>query len=488
MNVRILIHTAILFAALVVGPLAHGEPALEEHASHDGVLDVTLTAEERVVAFDGVSFPGMVYNGRYEGPLLRVRPGDVVRIHLVNRLKGPTNLHFHGIETTPRGNGDNIAVLVPPGGSFDYALPIPPEQPPGLYWYHAHVHGTSEAQVMGGLSGPIVVEGSDRVAPALAGLRDDVLVLKDYMIEDSDDPLIDGELHGVIQSVNGRRSVDLAMAPGETRIWRIGNHSSNMMFHLRLAGHRFRVISEDGGLLKAEIVQDVLHIRHGSRLEVLVEGGAAGDYDLISERVLTGNRRERRIGVLHVAGPPAQPAPVPPVTAEVKDLRGLKMTGARTIAFSQERDETRFYIDGRIYDHARTDVTVRHGDVETWTIRNDSDAMHTFHIHQLHFQVVAVNGAPVPFTGHVDTVQVPERGSVSVIIPFTGPLAVGRFLYHCHVLHHEDHGMMANIEVLDDSMTSWLDGVYRRIDLLARQASLAVFALRNGMPLSWCGL
>ncbi len=481
---------AVLLAALALSarPLsAMAGPPLEEHASRDGVLNVTLVAEERDVAFDGVRFPGMIYNGRYEGPVLRVQPGDTMRIHLVNRLKQPTNLHFHGIETTPRGNSDNIAILVPPGTSFDYAVPVPADQPPGLYWYHAHVHGLSEAQVMGGLSGAIIVEGSDKRIAGLAGVQDRVLVLKDYTVEDSEDPLIDEELHGVIQSVNGRRLLDLTMAPGETQLWRIGNHSSNMLFHLRLAGHRFRVISEDGGLLRSEVTEEVLHLRQGSRMEVLVQAGAEGDYDIVSEHVLTGDKRERAIGRLHVRGHPATAAAIPPVGAESPDLRLLQVTEHRTIVFSQEDDESRFYIDGKTYDHARTDLTVRHGSVESWTIRNDSQAIHTFHIHQLHFQVTAINGAPVPFTGHVDTVRVPEGGSVTIVIPFTGPMMVGKFLYHCHVLRHEDRGMMASIEVTDETVWSWLDGLYRQIDLLIRQASLVYFALVNGMPLSWCG-
>ncbi|MCX7383373.1 MAG: multicopper oxidase domain-containing protein, partial [Alphaproteobacteria bacterium] len=285
--------------------------------------------------------------------------------------------------------------------------------------------------------------------------------------EDSDDPLIEDELHGIIQSVNGRRQIDLTMAPGETQLWRIGNQSSNLLFHLRLAGHRFRVIAVDGGLRREEAVEEVLHLHHGSRVDVLVE---------------------RQLGRLGITGDPLARGPVAPVAAEAPDLRRAGITAERIFSFTQERDESRFYIDGRVFDHNRTDVTVRHGSVERWTIRNDSDDIHTFHIHQLHFQAVAVNGRAVPFTGHVDTIRIPERGSVTVIIPFTGALIAGRFVFHCHVLKHEDRGMMASIEVLDDTITSRVDGALRRIDLLVRQISLIVFALRNGMPLEWCGL
>ncbi len=136
------------------------------------VLGLVLPlAMARGVAFAGVRLPGMVCNGRYEGPPLRLKPGEMLRIHLVNRLTGPTNLHFHGIEAAPRGRGDTVAILGPPGASFDCAVPIPSDQPPGLFRYHAHVHGTSQAQVMGGWSGALVVGGLEQAAPHRAGLR-----------------------------------------------------------------------------------------------------------------------------------------------------------------------------------------------------------------------------------------------------------------------------------------------------------------------------
>jgi suppressor of ftsI len=99
-------------------------------------------------------------------------------------------------------------------------------------------------------------------------------------------------------------------------------------------------------------------------------------------------------------------------------------------------------------------VRVPLGNIEEWTIRNDSDDLHVFHIHQIGFQVVEVNGKPVPFTGYVDNVLVPERGEVKLLMPFTSRLILGRFMFHCHVLRHEDNGMMANIEVYDPAPTT----------------------------------
>jgi FtsP/CotA-like multicopper oxidase with cupredoxin domain len=106
-----------------------------------------------------------------------------------------------------------------------------------------------------------------------------------------------------------------------------------------------------------------------------------------------------------------------------------------------------FFIDGKTFDPNRIDTRVRLGAVEEWTIRNDSDELHDFHIHQTGFQLVEVNGVPQPLDGYYDTVNVPVRGEIKIIIPFTDPVMVGKFVYHCHLLSHEDKGMMATIEV-----------------------------------------
>jgi len=115
--------------------------------------------------------------------------------------------------------------------------------------------------------------------------------------------------------------------------------------------------------------------------------------------------------------------------------------------YSESEDGNTFFIDGKTFDMNRTDIRVKLGAVEEWTIRNNADELHTFHIHQGPYQLTEINGVPQPVDDHRDIVDVPIRGEVKVIIPFTNPLIVGRFVYHCHILSHEDKGMMATIEV-----------------------------------------
>ena len=130
----------------------------------------------------------------------------------------------------------------------------------------------------------------------------------------------------------------------------------------------------------------------------------------------------------------------------VADLR-RQITNRRTIVFSESADGDTFFVDGRTFDPNRTDTRVKLGAIEEWTIRNESGELHDFHIHQTHFQVTEVNGVPQRFDGYQDIVNVPVHGEVKVVIPFTDPVIVGRFVYHCHLLSHEDKGMMATIEV-----------------------------------------
>ncbi len=431
---------------------------LTEYRSTNGVLSVALEAAPLTIHLGDVSFPGLVYNGDYAGPVFRVRPGDALRVHLANHLDEATNLHFHGMQTSPLGNSDNVHLLVPAGKSLDYEVKIPATQPPGLYWYHAHVHGNSEKQVMSGLSGALLVEGFADQFPELAGIRERLFVLKEFAFDASDDPVVAGQFHDRIQTVNGKLVADVALRPGETQLWHLGNQSADLAFDLTLKGHHFRVIGRDGNAATREEVTDVLRLEPAARAEVLVDAGAAGSYDLVSERVPTGvgaaRSLHRVVGHVTVAGDPATPIAHLAAFPLPTDLRERDVDARREIIFSQSPDGETFFMNGQTFDMNRVDIRIPLGNVEEWTVRNDSDGLHVFHIHQVAFQVTEINGEPQPLVGYVDTVRVPERGSVRIRMAFTQPQIVGRFMYHCHVLQHEDRGMMAQIEVYDPAKPS----------------------------------
>ncbi|MGH7555217.1 MAG: multicopper oxidase domain-containing protein [Longimicrobiales bacterium] len=136
------------------------EGALETGSSHQGVLRGRLVAAMSPITFDGQTFTSRVYNGQYLPPLLRVNPGDSLKLRVVNRLTGDdvTNIHYHGTSVSPRPGMDNIYMHIATADSFDFALYFPTDHERGLYWYHPHPHGESEEQVLGGMSGLMVVD------------------------------------------------------------------------------------------------------------------------------------------------------------------------------------------------------------------------------------------------------------------------------------------------------------------------------------------
>jgi FtsP/CotA-like multicopper oxidase with cupredoxin domain len=463
---------------------AEEAPRLAEIFSDSGILSATLMAEAGKVHIGNLEFDGATYNGAYSGPVLHVHPGELMRLRLVNHLSQPTNLHFHGMRTSPLGNSDNPHLIILPNETFTYEVRVPPTQPAGLFWYHAHIHGLGEQQIMAGLSGTIVIEPSVPVP-----LTQRLFILKDMIFDDeTGNDEVDGALHGIVQSVNGGLLATEAMRPGETQLWRFSNQSANRALHLVMSGHRFRIVAEDGEPVADERFVEVLEMTPGARFDVLMDGVKAGHFPLLAKGIMTGTGTarlsDRVIGYLDVAGDAVAPSvaihrgPLPP------DLRAVRIDAARDVAFSQTTTsvvaDQHFFVNGRMFEPDRMDVRVKLGSTEEWTIRNDSDDMHVFHIHQMGFQVVELNGMPVPFAGYVDTVRVPERGSVKLRLPFTDPLILGRFMFHCHVLRHEDKGMMANIEVYDPAMPSLADRLNR---LYSR-----VLWWWQGVPWSLCGL
>jgi FtsP/CotA-like multicopper oxidase with cupredoxin domain len=418
--------------------------------SRNGVLQASLAAALTSVSVAGQKVQLMLYNGLYIPPTLRAHPGDTIRIRLANGLAEPTNLHTHGLTVSPRGNSDNIFLHIAPGQTENYEVRLTANQAPGLFWYHPHPHTFSDAQTRNGMSGAIIVDGLLDSFPMLRQVNERVLLLKDLQIENGHAALISiGK--NTVRTINGIVNPVLVLRPGATELWRIGNIGADLYYSLRLDGHRFRVVARDGNRLARITESDTVRLSPGARSEVLITAGAPGVYLLRTADIETGPAGNQYPGTVmatvRVEGPPMTPVALPSTLSPVEDLRG-KVTGRRTIVLSESKDGNTFFIDGKTFDEKRTDVRVKLGAVEEWTIRNDADELHTFHIHQGPYQLVSINGVPQPPDDHRDIVDVPIKGEVKVIIPFRSATKVGRFAYHCHILSHEDKGMMATIEVV----------------------------------------
>ena len=439
------------------------DPGLHEPltlSSSNGVLDVTLTAAPAMVDIGGQTVLTPVFNGSYIPPTLRVKRGDLLRITLVNGSGMMTNLHTHGFEVTPKGISDNIFRVADVGASLTYEYNIGANHPAGQFWYHPHVHGNASAQTKYGLSGLIIVEGMQEEIPALQGLAERVLILKDAQVAGT---AIDTGLEigiNATRTVNGVVNPTITMAPGETQFWRISNQSANLYYRLVLDGHTLYQVGRDGNHLNAMQANSEVFLTPGSRADVVVQmnpGEEGQRFALRTLAVQTGvagdSYDEFVLATVSVQGAPVAPLALSGITmTPLRDLRTL-VTNTRGITFQQDRGGVFFKVNGQNFDMNKVNTRVRLGNVERWTIQNTTNEWHVFHIHQVQFQLVAVNGNPVPFDGYHDVVNVPEKGSVTVIIPFAAATSAGKYVYHCHILDHEDRGMMAIIQVGKDEMT-----------------------------------
>jgi suppressor of ftsI len=259
--------------------------------------------------------------------------------------------------------------------------------------------------------------------------------------------------------VDGVINPTVKVRPGQLQRWRIFNANDNRIVVLRLAGQMFQVLAEDGHTLgRMRSVRDLL-IGPGSRRDVLVRGGRPGSYPLkaLPFAQFPGGDKAKNGGptpnqsVLTVrsSGPAARDRfPAGPLAHPV-DLRRGHVDRRRTIVFAEMpagNSQTNFLLNGRMFDPNRIDVTMKLGSLEQWTLVNTNTEWHTFHIHTNDFQVVSINGRPLRYVDYEDNVAMPPKSKVVV---FMRPMDfTGKFVFHCHVTFHEDHGMMAAVQVV----------------------------------------
>jgi suppressor of ftsI len=436
------------------------EPLVQptEIRSKNGVLTATLAAATRRVRVGDLAFPGLVYNGSYLPPLLRARLGDTLRIALKNDLADQaTNLHYHGMSVSPQGNGDNVFVHVHPGQKFEYEVPIPANgrQGPGLFWYHPHAHGVVDKQVLGGMSGALVIEGSDQLFPMLQGLQERFFLIKDPY-KNEDDQLI---------SLNGQINPVVQIRPGEMQFWRIANIGAELFIKFRIEGMPLYVLATDGHPLSRPRKIAEFFLGPGERIDAIAVGPPPGDYPMrtisYQNQAWKPPAPSQQMATIVSAGSGMSRANLEPAIlaqrfagpAWIDDVRSAPIAHRRTLVYSRTPDRKAFFIDGRVMDENRVDQTVRLGDTEEWTIVNTDAQYHNFHIHQTAFLVTEVNRVRSRQDSLRDTFPVPPAtdvglGVLKVVIPFTDPVIVGRFVYHCHAADHEDKGMMGIVEVV----------------------------------------
>ena len=365
------------------------------------------------------------------------------------------------MHVSPEGNADNIFLSVKAGERFQYAYQIPENHPGGLYWYHPHLHGAVTNQVFGGMAGPIIIEGDIDAMPGIADVPERLLVLQatqlyadGSVIDIVDVPPAGPSMQKQYQRlVNGQLNPTMTMRPGETQRWRILNASVNVTYLLNLDGHQLHQIAKDGNTLNETWTRDAISLSPGERVEVLVQAGVAGTYALRTLPISTGftTLKDATLATLVVDGSPMTRQPLPTTLLPVEDLSTAGITAQRRFTFQNGTfppmpQDASFWINSQSFDAARDDAVVQLNTTEEWVIRNASGTWHPFHIHVNDYQVVAVNGQPVPLRYHEDTTAIPPFGEITMRTRFED--FPGRWVFHCHILLHEDHGMMGTVNAL----------------------------------------
>lgn len=420
-----------------------------EIRSSGGVLALTLTAEEGLIAFDGGQRWAYTYNGGTPGPTLRVKPGDTLKIKLVNKLTSDTNLHTHGLLVSPKGNSDNPFVMVAPGESFDYEIYIPEDHPSGMFWYHPHHHGLVAAQLSLGMVGAIVVE--DAIDAKLSGTIERVMVIADPRIGSTSNVAAPSQMdlmhgrQGPYLLVNHQRAPALT-GTGKVERWRLLNASATQTLSLSVSNANVALIARDGGRLARAEKVGAVSLSPGERIELLVAPRSAGKVVLRSGATSLAVLNAKKANALPSLG----------ALASIKSLRAgfkrsLRMVGGGMGGGMGNGGGGMgmggmgsFTFDGVAFDANRVDQSVVAGTVEDWTIFNETNMDHPFHIHAWPYQVVERSDR-VKMAGWKDTTLVPANGWVRIRIDFSG--VSGKSVYHCHILDHEDAGMMGVVEV-----------------------------------------
>ena len=520
----------------------------------------TLTIGYTNATIGGKRLRTRTYNGSTVGPTLDVFPGNTLRVKMVNTLPpnppavvpaglvriadahdmgdmmrrrpfatrltatpldpmnnphlfNTTNLHVHGIQTLPHlfepigtSNPAAMMIAIDPGQTYTYEFPVPIDQPPGLYWYHPHHHGSTDVQVAGGMAGLIVVHGAIDTVPEIAAARDIRVVVQSLNVNPnpSDPTLYEYEPVAYVAppqgynlgtdfsmyTVNGQGVCwadnnanvytplplpQLQMAPGEVVRLRFLNGTNGMWLPLVLPGFEIHMIAFDGVNFPApfSVVQNgttvvtpanmgansMVFVSPGNRMEMLIKAPSTPGTSTLSALATNGVNFMPfpQIDLMHinVVGTPVSmgiPTSLPIPTREYPLITDADIVNHRTITFSEGPASSLltgfgFFIDNRLYDEMAINYTVQNGTCEEWTIVNTGAEAHPFHLHENSFEVTKVNGIPVPIALWDTFPMAPATGggssSFTLRVRFKGE--PGKTVFHCHILPHEDTGMMQNL-------------------------------------------
>jgi FtsP/CotA-like multicopper oxidase with cupredoxin domain len=547
------------------GSVVHQPPAL---FSKNGVLTVRFSYQTTTDSIGRQLFCFMTPEG-LENPTLHVSPGDTLNITVTNNTPtspvgemfegydppncgdttqqtqdptqnggmtgGSMNIHYHGTNTSPACHEDNVVkTLINSDHTFQYNVHFPNDEPPGLYWYHPHVHGLAEAAVLGGAAGALVVDGINNVQPAVAELRHRILIIRDQPTIDGLSQSAGGTEGGIPQhdltvnfvpldtrtippkpfpdGVTSYTPAIVHMEAGERQFWRVCNCTSDAPLDLQV---RFDGLAQTIQLVGIDAVPvnsqdgtepgDLIPVKHfrippASRVEFIVNAppSTVKLAQLVAQRIYSGpigdNLPTRPLLTMQTVVEDGDESladdRVPAFTAQDNSrkrfggIMNAPIARTRVVYFDELEDGTAFFINALSCTPTSATVCVpqpyalntvfntnnppaiitTQGSVEKWYVQNRARENHELHQHQIHFKVLSqdnfeANGSePSPgIKGQfLDMIEVPFCNAptgpgcpapfpwpqVQLLMDFRGP-DIGDFVFHCHILGHEDLGMMA---------------------------------------------
>lgn len=423
-------------------------------------LEATAGISELV---PGVQTPTWGLNGPYLGPTLRASYGDEVLINVHNRLPEPTTLHWHGMHLPGAMDGGPHQIIAP-GETWSPTWRI--DQPAATLWFHPHQLGKTAEHVYRGMTGMFLLDDPESQAldlPATYGVDDIPVIIQDKAFHE------DGALHshepfgsqvGVLADtilVNGTYDPYLEATTTLVRL-RVLNASNARVYRLGLTDDRpYRLIGTDSGLLEAPDERTRLQLSPGERAELVVELSDGEQVTLRSFPPDLGmnplfsrmNGGDDTFDILQIraADQLVQSPPLPgelvrvdrPEEASASNTRRFELAG-----FSR--------INGKKMDMERVDEVIAVGSTEIWEIHNNANTYHNFHVHDVHFAVLDIDGQPPPpdLRGWKDTIFLAPGSSVRIIARFEDyPDPDAPYMFHCHILMHEDMGMMGQFVIVD---------------------------------------
>lgn len=457
-------------------------PALLEPTQKDGQKVFELTPQHGQTEFlAGQKTETMGYNGDYLGPTIRVNRGDDVLINVTNQLDVMTTVHWHGLHVPPEMDGTPHQKIAP-GETWQAQYPILNEA--STMWYHPHPHGQTAQQVYRGLVGLFIIDDENSKSldlPNTYGVDDIPLVIQERLFDE------EGVLHYEINSgayygdeilVNGTHNPFIELPAKQVRL-RLLNGSNARVYHFGFADDRlFHQIATDGGFLEAPLPLTRIRLAPGERAELVVDLSDGSEtmlksfpedeFLLLAESVLEDFIGNSQFDILKIVpdgtGNDQASAPLPQTlnqierwrAEEVKHVRKMILAGPITGEDEDEDEDEgpgrRIPINGKLMDMKRIDEVVTLGDIEIWELTNIGGQMHPFHIHDIQFLILDRDGVPPAASeaGWKDTVPVYPNETVRFITQFnTYADPTVPFMYHCHILEHEDRGMMGQFIVVE---------------------------------------